>query len=153
MDLPTVLRDTREKEGHGYRFIKCDTCAGMEVAKLDFGDYAIKGHLDLIVIERKQSVSELTNNLGKERERFEAELQRIVNAGVKFRFVIVEDYYSSIFRQSYSHMHPNAIFESIHALEIKFNIHFIFAGNAEMAHKITRSLLLKAHKYRQEGLV
>ena len=151
MDLPTIIRDSREKPEHGYKFIKCETCLGMEIAKLDFGDYAIKGHLDLIVIERKQSVCELTNNIGKDRDRFESELQRMVNAGVKFRFVVVEDYYSSIFHQKFTRMHPNAIFESIHSLEIKYNVHFIFAGTAEMGHKIVRSLLLKAHKYRQEG--
>lgn len=152
--LPIIIRDSREKPNHGYKFIKSASCSGMEVAALPFGDYALKGFPDLIIIERKQDIDEICSNIGVNRERFERELQKIVDANVKFRYIIVEDYWSSVFKQSkFSKMRPNAIFESIIALQIKYNIPFIFAGSSEMAHRITRSLLLKAHRYRLEGII
>lgn len=149
--LPWIIKDTREKTG--YKYIASKNCAGMVQEKLDFGDYAIKDYIDLVVVERKASVTELCNNLGKERERFAAELQRMIDAGVKRRYVVVEDYYSSIFRQKYTKMRPQAIFESIIGFEVKYNIHFIFAGTQEMGHRITRSLLLKSYKYYCEGIL
>ncbi len=77
----------------------------------------------------------------------------MVNAECRFKYVIVEDYYSSIYRQKFSQLHPNSIFESIHSLEIKYGVHFIFAGTAQMAQRIARSLLLKAHKYHKDGII
>lgn len=148
---PIILRDSREKPGHGYKFIKCSTCQGMEVTKLDFGDYAIKDQPDLVVVERKQSVAELCNNLGRYRERFEDELKRMVAANVERKYMVIEDYWTSIFRQKYTKMHPNAIFESIIGLSVEYGLQTIMSGNAEMGHRITRSLLLKAWKYRCEG--
>lgn len=146
-NLPTIVRDTREKADKGYRFIASKTCAGMVTEKLDYGDYALKDHLDLIAIERKASVIELCNNLGKHRDRFERELQRMVDADVKHRYIIVEDYWSSALKkQRFTRMHPNAVFESIIALMIKYDVHFIFAGKHETAHRITRSLLLRTYK-------
>ena len=147
-DLPVILKDSREKDDHGYNFIASANCAGMEVIKLDYGDYAIKGHLNLITIERKKTVTELCLNLGKNRNRFIAEIERMVRAGCKRKYVVVEDYYSSIFNQRFSKIPPNTLLESINSLSLKYNIHFIFAGNKAMAHKIVRSLLLKAYKYR-----
>jgi len=153
-DIPTIVRDTREKPNHGFRFIASKNCAGMVEEKLDFGDYAIKDHENLVIIERKQNVIELCGNLGKYRDRFEAELQRMLDAGVKRKYIIVEDYWSSVLRQQkFSRMKPNAIFESIIALQIKYDIPFIFAGTHDVAHRMTRSLLLKAYKYHCEGVL
>ena len=146
--LPTIIVDTREQ--HPFEVIATERCAGMESIKLDCGDYAIKDHLDLIVIERKKGVDELTGNFGANRERFERELELMKN--IRFKYIVVEDYWSSIFKPSFSRMPPNVIFESIFALELKYNVHFIFAGSRTMAHNITRSLLLRAYKYKMEGV-
>ena len=190
--LPTIIRDTREHEGHGYQFRASPKCAGMVTETLPFGDYALKDNLDLIVVERKSSVSELCGNLGQHRERFEAEFQRMIDAGVKRKYVIVEGHWGDIYRihrrylgakipeeleehllvlaeqygvkffiddteskyvRGKTRMHPNAIFESINALSIKFGIDWRFVGTREVGHRMTRSLLLKAWKYHQEGLL
>lgn len=145
--LPWIIKDTREQKGFNFR--ASANCAGMIEDKLDYGDYALKDHLDLITIERKQNVTELCGNLGKNRDRFERELERMQST--RFRYVVVEDYWSSIKKPKYSRMNPEAVFQSIIALEIKYGVHFIFAGTHEMAQKITRSLLLKAYKYKLEG--
>lgn len=147
--LPTIIVDSRENKPYAFR--KSKNCAGCEIGKLDYGDYQIKDMPDLIAIERKQNITELCGNLGKNRKRFERELERM--SAAKFRYVIVEDYWSSIWRAHYTRMHPNSIFQSIISLELKYGVHFIFAGTREMAHQITRSLLLKSFKYRMDGKI
>jgi ERCC4-type nuclease len=149
--LPVILRDSREQKGFSFR--KSDNCAGMIVEKLDFGDYAIQEHLDLIIIERKKSICELCTNFGKKRKQFIAEFDRMVEANCKFRYVVIEDYWSSISKQKYNRWKPDAILANIHSFELKYSLHFICAGNASMAQKLTRSLLIRAYQYRMEGLV
>ena len=149
MNLPIILVDTREQKP--YHFKSCATCSGSLVIKLDYGDYQLKDMQDLIVIERKQSIDELANNLGKDRARFERELERMQEC--QFKFIIIEDYWSSIWRRSYTKMNPNAIFESIIALELKYDTRFCFVGNRENGHRITRALLLRAYKYRKNGII
>lgn len=152
--LPTIVRDTREKPEHGFRFIKSKSCAGMVEEKLDFGDYAIKDHPNLVVVERKQSVIELCGNLGKYRDRFERELQRMVDAGVKRKYIVVEEsWYAAQKKQKFTRMHPNAVFGSIMALQVKYDIPFHFVGDHDTAHRVTRSLLLNAWKYHCEGIL
>lgn len=148
-DLPIILIDTREKQPWAFRASK--NCAGTENIKLDYGDYAIKDHLDLICIERKKSITELCGNFGKKREQFEAEMQRMIDAGVKHKYIIVEDYWSSMSKQKYNSWTARSILANIHAFEIKYNIHFIMAGSKDMARKIARSLLIKAYLYKDHG--
>jgi ERCC4-type nuclease len=148
---PTIIVDSREKEP--FRFRASATLAGTEVAKLDAGDYAIKDMEDLISIERKQSVTELAGNFGRNRDRFEREMERMQST--KFRYVIVEDHWSSLNGKlvKYSKMSAKAVFESITTFELKYGIHFIFAGNKKQAQAITRSLLIRAYKLRMDGEV
>ena len=54
----TVIRDTREKEGHGWWFDENAYCIGTEKTKLDIGDYSIKDKEHILCKERKESVSE-----------------------------------------------------------------------------------------------
>lgn len=70
-----VIRDTREKFGHGWDFAAGKNCAGMEVATLPEGDYTLKGYEQEIVVERKGSVSEISMNIFE--DRFERELIRL----------------------------------------------------------------------------
>lgn len=146
-----IIRDTREQ--NGWRFNKSSWCSGIIDNCLKFGDYSIKDHEDLIIIERKNSVSELCSNIGKNRKRFERELQGIKEKGIKFKYVLVEDYYSSIYNQKFSSIKPTVIWESIFALQIKYEIPFIFAGTRKMARDIARTLLKRAYLYRLEGIV
>lgn len=141
--LPTILIDSREQNPYSFR--ASANCAGAEITKLSHGDYQIMNHPELISIERKASIDELSTNLGKHRERFERELEKMQES--KHRYVIIESHWSSIYRPQFSKMSPNVIFGSIMALEIKYHVHFIFAGSRKMAHRITRDLLLKAYFY------
>lgn len=145
--LPTIVIDTREQEPYDFKAGKSVQAIVHE--KLDHGDYGLKDYAHLITIERKKSVDEISSNLGKHRARFIRELERMQSS--KKRYIVIEDHWSSIYRKNrYSKVHPNAIFESILALCMEYDVHVIFAGSRKMAHKIVRSLLLRAFKYREE---
>jgi ERCC4-type nuclease len=81
-----VLKDTREKVGHGWHFPKTEMCAGQSQVCLKTGDYTLKGLENIICIERKESPSELIMNLTE--ERFKRELDRLEL--VQFPFVLCE---------------------------------------------------------------
>ena len=63
----TVVRDTREKFGQGWKFPASERCAGTLMRKLDVGDYSLLGFEKLVTIERKGSVSEFCGNLTQDR--------------------------------------------------------------------------------------
>lgn len=68
----TILRDTREQ--HLFEFPGFRT----EAATLRTGDYSVKGLQDSIALERK-SLGDFLSCCASERERFEAELQRMLS--------------------------------------------------------------------------
>ena len=82
----TVIKDSREQEGYTFTPFsgRYHTCTGMVVKKLDTGDYSLEGLEDKICIERKASVSELAINLGKDKKRFMAEVERMKEFPHKF---------------------------------------------------------------------
>lgn len=149
ISLPTILIDSREKQP--YLFKSSENLAGTETATLSCGDYTLKEYSNLIIIERKNSIIELCGNIGKNRKRFVRELEKMQD--FKFKFIIIEDYWSSIWKKTYTNLSPNSIFGSIIALELKYGIHFILAGTRVQAHQITRALLVKAYQYKLEGKI
>ena len=82
----TIIKDTREQDGYTFEPFngRYHTCKGMVVKKLDTGDYSLEGLEDKICIERKASVSELAINLGKDKHRFMAEVERMKDFPHKF---------------------------------------------------------------------
>lgn len=82
----TVIKDTREQDG--WFFTKYDRCEGMEVGTLHTGDYTLKDYEDIICIERKASVSEIAINLGKKKQAFYNEMERMTD--FKFRYILLE---------------------------------------------------------------
>ena len=80
----TVIKDTREQDGWTFeRFdTRYHTCTGMVLQKLETGDYSLKGMENIFCIERKGSVAELAQNLGKDKYRFFAEIEKIGRAHV-----------------------------------------------------------------------
>jgi len=90
----TVIRDSKEKEGHGWLFDAQDhpkpgkpMCLGTIVEHLETGDYTISGYEDLVTIERKIDFSELWVNYSQ-KDTFEREMERMSN--FKYKAIIVE---------------------------------------------------------------
>lgn len=62
-----VIKDTREKDGHGWWWEESSYCSGTTKAKLDVGDYSLEGFEDKLCIERKESAAEFANNCTEKR--------------------------------------------------------------------------------------
>lgn len=91
----TVIRDTREQEGHGWTFCahmpdrRPPRCDGMIIDTLQTGDYSLVGYTDILAIERKADFSELWGNYSsKKRKAFEAEMERMRT--IKHAYIIIE---------------------------------------------------------------
>jgi len=110
--------------------------------KLDYGDYSlcIPAHPELgieediyftdkIVIERKNSLMEISNNLGNERERFERELAR--SKGSTFIIMIEDGCYEDILFERYSkdryaiksNFNPKAFIATLATFRARYGIH------------------------------
>lgn len=64
---PLLIRDSREKPGHGWDWPATDIFSGTKIEKLSVGDYSIEGLSHLIFIDRKESVFELCQNMMEKR--------------------------------------------------------------------------------------
>jgi hypothetical protein len=91
----TVIRDTREQDGHGWTFgphvpdRRPPRCEGMVVDTLKTGDYSLVGYTDILAVERKFAFSELwANYSSQKRPAFEAEMERMSH--LKHKYIIVE---------------------------------------------------------------
>lgn len=86
----TVIRDTREHDGHGWTFPAADRCLGTKIATLKTADYTIEGCESIFAVERKGSVAEIAQNLttSSKWDDFKNELIRLEE--FQFPFVICE---------------------------------------------------------------
>jgi len=132
----SILIDSREKaNGHITDYFEKNHIP-YETTTLSYGDYSCKiptstgdiyFHND-IVVERKNSLEELSGNLTRDRERFEREFLKAGNDGCKV-YLMVEDMggYSSIINHSYkTEFKPNAYMASLKAWETRFNLNVQF---------------------------
>jgi len=155
MSRVTIIRDTREKVGHGWRWDKRSTwCEGTENAALKTGDYTIKEIPNLITIERKADYRELCMNFTSKdyRRRLFEELERMQE--FRFKFIIVECNFDEVMdSNSYRYLKngrirysaPTIILGTIAAIQLKYNVHVIFAG--KRGKEYAARLFLKAFEY------
>lgn len=130
-----ILVDSREKENKHIleSFNKHDIKYETPNGGLKTGDYSLAIELengkvidfrDSIVIERKNSLEELSSNVTKYRERFENELKRANNNNTKF-ILMIEDanWYKNLLEGNYNTFtHKNAYLGSVMALKSRYNI-------------------------------
>ena len=97
MVLPnyTIIRDTREKEGHGWMFAQHSSehrpprCFGTTTRTLETGDYSVVGYTDILAIERKANFAELwVNYSAQKRPAFEEEMERM--SQIRHSYLIIE---------------------------------------------------------------
>jgi ERCC4-type nuclease len=154
---PNIIVDTREKTPWDF---EGDTrFAEVVYQKLDTGDYAIEGHEDLCVIERKLDCNELYNNFIKNRKRLVAEAERMKH--YKRKFIVIEQSLEDLMnpRQYYVNkkglnkraatMPVAVVMSNLVEFMLEYDIHVIFAG--DKAQKISSGLLLKAYEMHQKG--
>lgn len=132
MIQPTVIYDTREQTRDGvFTGWTFPPDVVVERAKLNFGDYSVKGLTDLIVIERK-SLPDLVACVGRERDRFERELTAL--RGYRYKAVIVEATLKQIEAGGWrGEVLPQSVLGSIAAWRIRYGVEVIYGGDAERA--------------------
>lgn len=135
----TIIVDTREKEPYSF---PCQTLR----TGLKTGDYSLVGCETRVSVERKRS-DELFLCVGRERKRFERELQRL--AEFDYSAIIIEGDLQTLTRPSaFSKVSPRAVINSLVSWSVKFNIHVFFCGNRNLARALTYRILEKYWKHR-----
>ena len=152
-----VLVDTREQLPLSFAGIKADRVdkgatliVELHKATLKAGDYSLWGYADRVAIERK-SHADLLGTLGKGRDRFERELQRL--AEYEFAAVVVEAEWSTILREplEYSRLSPKTVHRSVIAWQQRFHrVHWHFLPDRRFAEITTFRILERFWKNQQQ---
>ena len=136
-ELPVIVIDTREPIPYEF------TCPTIR-ATLKTGDYSLFDYQNMIGIERKAK-DDLIACLGRDRDRFEAELTRAQS--FQFFAVLVEGTFEDLASGRYtSRMNSHSAVESISAFEVRYSIPFLFCGTRALAARKCESLLRKFHR-------
>ena len=139
----TALVDTREKRPLDLSPLR--TAA----ATLPTGDYSVKGLQHVIAIERK-SEGDLLACVGRERARFDREVQRLLAYPV--RALVVESTWEQLEHGGWlSRLKPNHVVGSLLGWQAA-GLPVLMAGNHERAGKFTSRLLFIAARRRWREL-
>lgn len=157
-----IIRDTREQDGKGWKFRASANCTGMEIVKLNVGDYTVKGLEDILMIERK-SFGDLWNTLGNpiNYKRFLREMDRAKNHKVKY--LIIEATLADVdggyhwYQRGIGKRKSKVTSANIHAklisLQVKHNVHVVFAGRMDKARVYARRVMDKVFRYCEKGIL
>lgn len=133
-----ILIDTREQCPFTFEHAKYTEIV-VELTTVDCGDYSLAGLADQVAVERK-SLPDLVACLGRERERFERELQRA--AALDAFAVVVEASWAELAGGQYrSQMNPHSACQSVLAFMARYRVPFMFAGSRAGAEYATWGFL------------
>ena len=125
-----VIQDSREQlpftfEHERYADVQ------IQSGTLNIGDYSLRGLEDKVAVERK-SLPDLVQCLGRERSRFERELQR--GMALDAFTVVVEASWSDLASGNFrSQINPHAACQSVLAFMARYRLPFLFAGSRAAA--------------------
>ena len=132
-----VIVDSREQAPFTFSHEKYEVEATR--GALTVGDYSLAGLEDKVAVERK-SLPDLVQCLGRERDRFERELQR--GAALDAFCVVVEAGWTDLSGGKYrSRLKPHAACQSVAAFTVRYHVPFMFAGSRTAAEYICWSFL------------
>ena len=133
----TILVDTREQRPFNFEHDLYDV--QIQPGTLSAGDYSLAGLQDKVAVERK-SLPDLVGCLGRERERFERELQR--GAALDAFAVVVEASWADLAGGNFrSQLNPHAACQSVLAFMARYRVPFLFAGSRTAAEYATWGFL------------
>ena len=136
-DLIVVI-DTREQKP--YRF------PGAVTKALAAGDYSVLGLECRVAVERKEK-ADAYNSLGRGRERFERELQRL--STYDYAAIVIEAALSDFLRPpGFSRMSPKAAVNTLVSWSIRYGVHVYFADSRRLGQALTLRILEKYRKHR-----
>lgn len=144
-----VIKDTREQKGWFFTDPTL-SCSSLTNAKLDTGDYTIKGYEQKIIVERKGSVSEVANNLSE--DRFFRELDRLESFA--HPFIIMEFTLDEFMRFPHGAMPankarfckitPQFLLMKLNEIQFNYKTKLLFCGRS--GEKMAASLFKRAIK-------
>ena len=148
----TVLVDGREKAPYRFTGLVADAAqqrrpliVPTEWAHLETGDYTIRGHEDIVSVERK-SLADLFSTLGQHRDRFEREHQRL--AEIRCAAVVVEASWFDVLEMppERSQLNPKTVWRTAISWSIRYGVPWVMAENRRLAEVYTFRFLEKAWK-------
>ena len=143
-----VVVDTRETDPLLFRADRPRKNVPMIRKTLAYGDYSVLGFEECISVERKKA-GDLYTCLGKERERFKKELEKLQH--YERRWLLIEDSEEEVLQpQDYSQMHPNAIRQSLVSIEVKLFIPVHYSKNKTNSEIWLLDRLVKYYKWKRE---
>jgi hypothetical protein len=149
-----IIFDSREKAGI-WDFSKYDCCEGQAMDTLGEGDYTLFGYENLIAIERKRTVAEISQNLGKYYDRFKREFERLQK--YKYKYCICEFTLEQLLEYPKNStlpawkiktikMNGKFMLKRINELEAEYKIEFIFCRDKIEAEEKAMELFQQAIK-------
>jgi DNA excision repair protein ERCC-4 len=133
---PTIVIDSREQEP--LTFSNLPTVRGT----LDTGDYSIRGLEHLVAVERK-SLGDLLACVGRERDRFKRELQRL--RAYRFRILVIEASAENLERGDWrSQLQPSHVLGSLAAWIAQHGLPIWLAGDHEATGRFVERYLFQA---------
>ena len=130
-----IVVDSREQ----LKFLFAEYPVEVVPGALMAGDYSLAGLESLVAVERK-SLADLVMCLGRERPRFERELERL--RGFESAAVVVESPLADLVAGEYrSALNPKAAYESVVAFMCRYRLTFYFAQDRRGAERFTYSFL------------
>ena len=138
MSTLVLLRDWREQKPYQFQFVKPSPL--IEVVTLETGDYSVKGHENRVTVERK-SVTDLFSSVGKDRDRFQKEMERLSN--FDYAAVVVEGDWRKCLRDPplFSQLRPKSLFATVIAWEQRYGVSFWMCPNRNFAERATYRIL------------
>ena len=130
-DELTVIVDTREQRPYSY--------PGAIRGTLTTGDYSVAGFEDRVAVERK-SFDDLFNTLGRGRDRFRRECERL--SEFDYAAIVIESDVEAILAgHPISKMSPAAVLNTLFKWSIRFGIAVWFTGDRESGQAATYRIL------------
>lgn len=147
----TILVDTRENVNDHITGYFDSKGIPYKVRKLDQGDYsATLGDYTLehdVVIERKNSLTELCGNMGQNRVRFENEFNRAKALGIKPFLMIENNTLDDVYLGDYrSQMKPQSLIASLLTWQVRYNTTIMFCNKSNSGKLIYGILLYFARE-------
>jgi hypothetical protein len=149
----TVIVDSREKENS--HIIDCLEVLGVkwDITGLPYGDYIceFQGTQIECVVERKNSLDELSQNFTTNRERFKREWDKVPFNHNK-HLIIEENTLNDIFTGNHrSRIHQNSFLASFLSFQAKYNIKIHFVEKCYMGIMLLRLFYYNHYYFSQEA--
>jgi DNA excision repair protein ERCC-4 len=138
--MPPVVVDCREQRPYRFGRSVCQ--------RLESGDYSLQGFEGRVAVERK-SKTDAYSSLGRSRERFQREMERL--SALDYAAIVVEASLADfLVPPVFSRLSPNSAICSLLAWSVLYGVHVFFVGNRRHGNNVTRQLLEKYWLYHGE---